>query len=42
MSFEMKEMLEMQNALQEKYKGISEEELKKAYTSKFEKNMNRW
>lgn len=107
MSFEMKEMLEMQNALQEKYKGIwkpigpergqdqllwmigevgevidivkknggekacsdpqlrehlieemadvlmyyndillcygiSEEELKKAYTSKFKKNMNRW
>ena len=56
--FGINEMLEMQKALQDKYKdiwekispeigqnkryGISTEELKQSYVSKFEKNMKRW
>ncbi len=45
-NFSVNNMLEMQQALQEKYKNkweeISADELKEAYTAKFEKNMKRW
>lgn len=44
--FGIHEMQAMQTALQEKYRGIwkpiGPEELKKAYITKFERNMRRW